>query len=290
METSGNNFLDIKKTFFKEAEVIIAPFGFEATATYGKGAKKGPQAIISASSQVEFFDEELWQETYKKVKIATLKIKAPKNSVFLAKKQLIEIVCKILKEKKFPLILGGEHNITPFIVEAYKKKGFSDFSILQFDAHADLRDGYLGKKYSHAAAMRRCLDFKDINLVQVGVRSISNENDELNFWQKNQKRIKTFWAKNKKKWKITEMLKSLKENVYLTFDVDVFDSSIIPSTGTPEPGGLDWQETIDILRPLCKNKNVIGADFVELSPKKDFVAPDFLVAKLIYRTIGYIYK
>ncbi|MBU3901480.1 arginase family protein, partial [Patescibacteria group bacterium] len=168
-------------------------------------------------------------------------------------------------------------------------KHFDDFSILQFDAHADLRNEYLDQKYSHACAMRRCLDFPGINLVQAGIRSIANEEDELNFWQENRCRIKTFWAKDKKSWKTDEIIGALKEKVYVTFDVDAFDSGLMPSTGTPEPGGLDWYETLDILRAVCAKRQIIGADFVELSPIKNLSAPDFLVAKLIYKTIGYIF-
>ncbi|MDD2753495.1 MAG: agmatinase [Candidatus Portnoybacteria bacterium] len=278
----AKNFLDIKEGLGREAQVIIVPFGFEATTTYGGGADKGPGAIIKASSQVELFDEELWQETYKKVAIET--VKEPKNI-----KKMEAIVGDSLKNKKLPIILGGEHSITQFIIGQYKKSGFDDFSILQFDAHADLRDGYLGKKYSHAAAMRRSLDYLGINLVQVGIRNISNENDELNFWEKNQSRIKTFWAKDKKKWQIEEIVEGLKNKVYISFDVDVFDCGIMPSTGTPEPGGLDWYEAINILRAVCAKKTIIGADFVELAPIKGLHAPDFLVAKLIYKLICYIY-
>jgi len=284
------NFLDIEIKSLAEAQVAIVPFGFEATTTYGYGSNLGPRAIIEASSQVELFDEELWQETNKKVAITTKsEIKSAKN-VAQTKKQLGSEIEKILQLKKLPITLGGEHSITPFIIEAYKKSGFGDFSILQFDAHADLRDGYLGQKYSHAAAMRRCLDFPGINLVQVGIRNISNENDELVFWEKNRSLIKTFWAKDKKNWKIAEMIKALKKDVYISFDVDAFDSSLMPSTGTPEPGGLFWDETLDILRAVGQQKNIIGADFVELAPIKGLRAPDFLVAKLIYKTIGYIFK
>lgn len=304
-----NNFLDIPQDE-KKAQILIAPFGFEATTTFGHGTNKGPEAILKASSQVELFDEELWQETYKKTGIMTLKIEKPVKTVEGAKKQIAKIINQILKAKKIPVVLGGEHSITPFIIEAFFKnfllpslrggqggvinakdtKKTANFSILQFDAHADLRDGYLGQKYSHAAAMRRCLDFPGINLVQIGIRNISNENDELVFWEKNQNRIKTFWAKDKKKWKAAEILENLKENVYLTFDVDAFDCSLMPSTGTPEPGGLFWDEVLKILRAVCAAKKIIGADFVELSPIKNFPAPDFLVAKLIYKFIGYIIK
>lgn len=277
------NFLSIEEKFLKGAQVMIVPFGFEATTTYGSGTKQGPKAIIEASAQVELFDEELWQETYKKVSIATAK--EPGNL-----KNLEATISKIIKDKTLPIVLGGEHSLTPFIISAYKKSNLNDFSVLQFDAHADLRDGYLGKKYSHAAAMRRCLDFPGINLVQVGVRNISNENDELTFWEKNQTRIKTFWAKDKQSWKIDEIIGALKEKIYLTFDVDAFDSSIMPATGTPEPGGLDWNEVLNILRAVCVKKTIIGADFVELAPIKSLHAPDFLIAKLIYKTIGYIFN
>jgi len=284
------NFLDLKKNNLSEAQFVIVPFGFEATISYGGGTKNGPRAIIEASSQVELFDEELWLETYKKTNIVTWPEIKPAKAVPAAKKQISGIIAKILKEKKLSITLGGEHSITPFIIEACRNVGYKDFSILQFDAHADLRDGYLGQKYSHAAAMRRCLDNEGINLAQVGIRNISNENDELNFWKKNQPRIKTFWARDKKRWKIAEMVKALKKNVYISFDVDAFDSSLVPTTGTPEPGGLDWYETLDILRAVCKQKNIIGVDFVELAPIKNFHAPDFLVAKLVYKTIGYIFK
>lgn len=289
MKSIKDNFLDIEEVALAKARVVIVPFGFEATTTYGKGTKNGPAAIIRASRQVELFDEELWQETYKKANIATLGEIKPAKSFSLAKKQVGSIIDKLLQNKKFPIVLGGEHSITPFIIEEFKKF-YKDFSILQFDAHADLRDGYLGQKFSHAAAMRRCLDLSKINLVQVGIRNISNENDELFFWKKNQARIKTFWAKDKRQWKILEILRSLKENVYVTFDVDVFDSSVMPSTGTPEPGGLDWYEILNILKAVAKNKKIIGADFVELAPIKGFFAPDFMVAKLIYKTIGYIFS
>ena len=284
------NFLDIKIKPLIEAQVAIVPFGFEATTTYGHGSGRGPQAIIRASSQVELFDEELWQETNKKVVIVTRAEIKPAKNVAQAKRQLGLEIEKILQLKKLPITLGGEHSITPFIIETYKKSGFGDFSILQFDAHADLRDGYLGEKYSHAAAMRRCLDFDGINVVQIGIRNISNENDELIFWEKNQSRIKTFWAKDKKKWQIAEIVKALKKDVYISFDVDAFDCSLMPSTGTPEPGGIFWDETLDILRAICRQKNIIGADFVELAPIKELRAPDFLVAKLIYKTMGYIFK
>ncbi len=282
MKLTSNNFLDLARGSFREAKVVVVPFGFEASTTYGQGTARGPQAIIKASQQVEFFDEELWQNTAEKVNIVTLSEIKP-----LTPKKLIATISKILQAKKLPIVLGGEHSITSFIIEAYKKSGFGAFSILQFDAHADLREKYQNKKYSHACAMRRCLDFPGINLVQVGIRSIAEEDGELIFWERNQKRIKTFWAKDKKKWKIEEIIKGLRNEVFISFDVDGLDSSVMPSVGTPYPGGLEWQEALDVLRAVCQKRKIIGADFVELSPIKGMSAPDFLVAKLIYKTLGY---
>lgn len=286
MKLVKRNFLYVKQSSIEKAKVVIIPFCFEATTTYGKGTKNGPQAILEASRQVELFDEELWQETYKKVDIITLKRLAPKNFA-VAEKKIGDIIKQLLRDKKFPFILGGEHSITSFIINAYKNFDYKNFSILQFDAHADLRDAYLGQKYSHASAMRRCLDFADINLVQVGIRNISDENNELDFWKANRPRIKTFWAEDAEKWRIANILKSLKKNVYLTFDVDVFDPGIMPSTGTPEPGGLQWYQVLKIIKEVARKRNIIGADVVELMPIAGFFAPDFLVAKLVYKIIGY---
>lgn len=288
MKSFKKNFLGLKTNDLKKARIVIVPFGFEASATYGKGARNGPAAIIEASTQVELFDEEFWEEIYKKIKISTMRDYGPIKTFNQAKRKAEQLILKFIKNKQLPVILGGEHSITPFIVEAYQKSGVKNFSILQFDAHADLRDGYLGERYSHAAAMRRCLDLKGINIVQVGIRNISDEDDELKFWSKNQKRIATFWAKDKDKWQIHKLIKALKNDVYISFDVDCLDSGIMPSTGTPEPGGLNWYEVLDIMKVVCRNKKIIGADFVELAPIKNLEAPNFLVAKLIYKMIGYL--
>jgi len=286
---TSRNFFDIPNVSFKEAQVIIVPFGLELSTTYGKGTKNGPAALIDASSQVELFDEELWQETYKKIKIKTLSgLKSPKSFI-AAEKKISPTIGEILKQKKIPIVLGGEHSITSFIIKKFKNF-FPSFSILQFDAHADLRDGYLNQKYSHAAAMRRCLDLKGVNLVQIGIRNISNENNELIFWKENQGRIKTFWAKDMANWKMKDIIDSLSKNVYLTFDLDAFDSSLMPSTGTPEPGGLQWHQAMEILKNISEKKKIVGADVVELAPIKGFSAPDFLAAKLVYKIIGYIYQ
>ncbi len=186
---SITDYSDKGRDGLARARVTIVPFGFEISTTYGHGTNRGPAAIIKANEQVELFDEELWQETNKKIEIEILSEDRPAKNFIEAKKRMNKLIAEILKNGRLPIILGGEHSITPFIVEAFRASGQKDFSILQFDAHADLRDGYLREKFSHAAAMRRCLDIQGINLVQIGIRNISNENDELTFWENNQDRI-----------------------------------------------------------------------------------------------------
>ena len=280
-----DGFLGIdNKTKFKE-KVVVVPFGLEKTVSYGGGTKNGPKEIIKASHQVELYDEELNYEPHKKIGIKTLKpFKIDKN-INKALKKISLINENILKKKKFPLVLGGEHSITPGCIIPFTKK-FKNICLLHFDAHADLRQSYLGEKYSHASAIRRCLDYKNVSLISFGIRNISE--GEIPFLKKNSKRINIFWAKDKKKWNLNTFKKMIKnKTVYLTFDVDGFDSSIMPATGTPEPGGLFWNESLEIIKIAAKNSNIVGADINELSPIKGFNSYNFLVAKLAYKILAY---
>ena len=280
-----DGFLGIdNKTKFKE-KVVVVPFGLEKTVSYGGGTKNGPKEIIKASHQVELYDEELNYEPYKKIGIKTLKpFKIDKN-INKALKKISLINENILKKKKFPLVLGGEHSITPGCIIPFTKK-FKNICLLHFDAHADLRESYLGERYSHASAIRRCLDYKNVSLISFGIRNISE--GEIPFLKKNSKRINIFWAKDKKKWNLNTFKKMIKnKTVYLTFDVDGFDSSIMPATGTPEPGGLFWNESLEIIKIAAKNSNIVGADINELSPIKGFNSYNFLVAKLAYKILAY---
>ena len=280
-----DGFLGIdNKTKFNE-KVVVVPFGLEKTVSYGGGTKNGPKEIIKASHQVELYDEELNYEPHKKIGIKTLKpFKIDKN-INKALKKISLINENILKKKKFPLVLGGEHSITPGCIIPFTKK-FKNICLLHFDAHADLRESYLGEKYSHASAMRRCLDYKNVSLISFGIRNISE--GEIPFLKKNSKRINIFWAKDKKKWNLNTFKKMIKnKTVYLTFDVDGFDSSIMPATGTPEPGGLFWNESLEIIKIAAKNSNIVGADINELSPIKGFNSYNFLVAKLAYKILAY---
>ena len=271
-----------------KSKVIVIPFGLEKTVSYGHGTKNAPREIIKASHQVELFDEELNKETYKYVGIKTLKPFKIKNQVKSALTQLANINEKILSEKLFPLVLGGEHSITSGSIRPFVKK-FKDLHILHFDAHADLREQYDGEKFSHATAIRRCLDFKNVKVVSFGIRNLSKE--EMIFYKKNRKKIKIFWANKKSKWKISEICKMFKnKNVYITFDVDAFDASLMPATGTPEPGGIFWDDVMPILKNVCSVSNIVGADINELAPIKNFNSCNFLTAKLAYKIISYVFE
>ena len=272
------------KFSFKEKAVVI-PFGLEKTVSYGSGTKNGPKEIIKASHQVELYDEELNCEPYKKIGIKTLKPFKINKNIKIALKKISDINSKILDKKLFPITFGGEHSITPGCIAPFAKK-FKKICLLHFDAHADLRESYNGEKFSHASAIKRCLDHKNVSVISFGIRNISSS--EIPFLKKNSKRINIFWAKDKSKWNLTKFKKLIKnKTVYLTFDVDGFDSSIMPATGTPEPGGLLWDETLDIIKIASKNSNIVGADINELAPIKGFNSYNFLVAKLAYKILSY---
>ena len=278
-------FLGIDNKFsFKEKAVVI-PFGLEKTVSYGSGTKNGPKEIIKASHQVELYDEELNCEPYKKIGIKTLKPFKINKNIKIALKKISDINSKILDKKLFPITFGGEHSITPGCIAPFAKK-FKKICLLHFDAHADLRESYNGEKFSHASAIKRCLDHKNVSVISFGIRNISSS--EIPFLKQNSKRINIFWAKDKAKWNLTKFKKLIKnKTVYLTFDVDSFDSSIMPATGTPEPGGLLWDETLDIIKIASKNSNIVGADINELAPIKGFNSYNFLVAKLAYKILSY---
>ena len=283
--TNKKGFLGIDNKFnFKEKAVVI-PFGLERTVTYGGGTKNGPKEIIKASHQVELYDEELKCEPFRKIGIKTLKpFKIDKN-IKLAINQISEINQKILNNKIFPITLGGEHSITPGCIKPFVKK-YKKLTLLHFDAHADLRESYAGEKFSHASAIKRCIDHKNVSVISFGIRNISAE--EIPILKKNKSRIEIYWAKDKKKWNLNKFKKQIKnKNVYITFDVDGLDSSIMPATGTPEPGGLFWDETLEIIKIACKNSRIVGADVNELAPIKGFNSYNFLVAKLVYKILSY---
>ena len=286
--SNKKGFLGIDNKINIKEKVVVVPFGLEKTVSYGGGTKKGPKEIIKASHQVELYDEDLKKEPYKQIGIKTLKLFPIKKNIIDALKQIENINKILLSKKKFPLVLGGEHSLTPGAIKPFVKK-FKKIYLLHFDAHADLRNSYNGNKFSHASAIRRCLDNSNVNVVSFGIRNISL--NEMSFLEKNKKRIKIFWAKDKSKWNLNEFKKIIKnQKVYITFDVDGLDLSLMPATGTPEPGGLFWDETINIIKIASQCSDIVGADINELSPIKGFDSYNFLAAKLAYKIISYSFE
>ena len=269
-------------------QVIVVPFGLEKTVSYGGGTKNGPREIIKASHQVELFDEELNKEPYKEIGIKTLKPFSIKNKIESALDQLSKINEDILLSDKFPLVFGGEHSLTPGSIKPFARK-YDEITLLHFDAHADLKESYQGEKFSHASAIKRCLDYKNLKVVSFGIRNLSKE--EMDFYNNNRDRIEIFWGKDKKTWDLSLLDKFFKnKNVYITFDVDGLDASIMPATGTPEPGGMLWEEVLPIIKKVCQISNVVGADINELAPIKNFDSYNFLVAKLAYKILSYTFE
>jgi len=278
-----NNFLGIPQIFsdYRRSRFVILPVPYEQTTSYKGGTREGPQAIISASKQVELFDEELEAEPYK-VGIYTSDELEPTSK---GPAEMIEKIYKVgrrlVKDEKEVVMLGGEHTISIGMIKAFKGR-YKNLSVLQLDAHADLRQSFQGNRFSHACTMRRVREM--VPAVQVGIRNLSSEEHS---WVKKNK-IDLFFAQEKNQnWK-DKVLSSLSENVYLTFDLDFLDPSIMPSVGTPEPGGFLWYETLDFLKTLSLKKKIVGFDVVELCPQPGNIAPDFLAAKLIYKLMGYI--
>ena len=252
---------------FEEAKVAILPVPYEKTTSYKKGTKNAPKAILKASNELELYDEELQKEPYQ-VGITTL------DEI----KTLEEL--EKLETDKFIIAIGGEHIISLPLIKRHSQE---NLSILQIDAHADLKDSFENNKMSHACVMRRVFEINK-NITQVGIRFLEKKDHE--FIKHN--KINTFFMKDLiyNKNYIQEILQTLKENVYLTIDLDALDPSIMPDVGTPEPGGVRWYQLLSLLKQLFKEKNVVGVDIVELCPNKT-TNSDYIVSKLIYKIIGY---
>lgn len=271
---------------YQDARAVVIPFGLENSVTYGRGTALGPAAIIRASHEVELFDEHMWCEPFRQTGIVTLHEPTIEQETSKALEQLEKIVKRVLDDQKFPLIFGGEHSITVGAIRPFLEK-YDDLILLHFDAHADLRNSYHGEHYSHASAIRRCLDHVKLKVISVGIRNISAE--EIPFVEENRHRVHIYWGKDKKKWDVKEIVSHLKNlPIYITFDVDGFDSSVMPSTGTPEPGGLFWEDAIEIITAASQVGTIVGADINELAPIPHFHSCDFLVAKLAYKILSLI--
>lgn len=267
------------------SRVTVIPVPYDATTSYIGGTAKGPAAIIDASTHMELYDEELEQETCGIGIHTTMPLPVHDEPPEAMLRMVTEAVSRHLATDKLPVILGGEHSISLGAVRALVRR-YPRLSVLQLDAHADLRDSYGGTPFSHACAARRMGEL--CPLVQVGIRSMSRE--EADF-KRSSPVITVFDHQIKQAGKNPEeAIQHLTDEVYLTIDLDVLDPAIMPATGTPEPGGLSWYEITSLLKKLCGVKRVVAFDVVELCPQPGNVAPDFLAAKLIYRTMGYIAK
>jgi agmatinase len=285
---AAEGFLDPLRTDAERpdlARAVVIPFGLEASVSYGGGTAAGPAAILAASQQLEIFDEELWREASQDYGIATLRPEPVRMPVEAALQQLEGIVARVLAASRFPLVLGGEHSLTAGAIRPFAAQ-YPDLAVLQIDAHADLRNGYLGEHYSHAAAMRRVLDHPNVSLVSVGIRAISR--GEADFYTANHDRVRIHWGKDQARWDVEDIVAPLRGRpVYVTFDVDGLDSASMPATGTPVPGGLSYSQALAILRRTAEVSTIIGADVVELAPNPGLHHCDYTAAALAYKIMSY---
>ena len=272
-------------TDFANARVVILPVPLDRTTSYVSGTRNGPHEILVASSHIELWDEETQTDVHS-IGIYTLpEMEFPFAGMDEVVCEIRRVASELVKRDKFPLVLGGEHSITPAVVGAVAAK-HPRLSVLQIDAHADLRDSFMGTPHNHACAMRRTLDFAPTT--QVGIRSLSPEEAAA----APSLRTTMFYDYNMRddpRW-IDRVVESLTDTVYITIDVDGLDPAIMPATGTPEPGGLSWYETLALLRAVIERRTVVGCDIVELSPMAGHVAPNFLCAKLIYKILSYRFR
>jgi agmatinase len=268
---------------FDESEAVILPLPFERTTSYGSGTRNGPRELLLASAQVELWDEEVGADVHGHGMCTLPEVDLTAEPTMESAMAAIgRIAADLLSREKFLITLGGEHSITSPIVAAAAAR-HRGLTVLQIDAHADLRDSFMGTPHNHACAMRRTLDFAPTT--QVGIRSLSPEEaaDAPGL------RTTIFYDYNMRadpRW-IDRVVESLTDTVYITIDVDGLDPAIMPATGTPEPGGLSWYETLALLRAVIERRTVVGCDIVELSPMAGNVAPNFLCAKLIYKILSY---
>lgn len=276
------NFYGISPVSFAKSKVAVLPVPYEGTVSYQHGTSLGPQAIITASRQVEFFDIELQKEIPNVGVFTYTELEPSTNSVKETVDRVEAVTRKSLKANKFQIMLGGEHSITPGAVRAFAAK-YKDLSILQLDAHSDLRDEYEGSAYNHACAMRRCREMVP-TIIQCGIRS--QDREEAAYIRKNHLESQVYYGPNVP---LEKIVKQLTKHVYVSIDLDVFDPSIMLGTGTPEPGGMLWEQVLSILRAVMKSVTVVGADVVELAPIPGISAPDFLAAKLVHKLIAYKY-
>lgn len=278
------------KNSYATSKVVILPIPYEATTTYRKGCEGGPDAVLRASDQLEAYDEELKRETCLEVSIYTLPaIADTRHDPLISAEDMLQVttetVSKLIADNKFVIAVGGEHAITTGVVQAYQQVLSEPFTVVQIDAHGDMRQEYEGSIHNHACVMRRVLEM-GLPTLPVGIRAICKEEALLI----EEKEIPVIWARdiaNDPDWIEKAIAKITTPKVFITIDVDGIDPSLIPGVGTPEPGGLDWYGTTKFLRRVFETHQVIGCDVMELAPTGDSVVSEFTTAKLIYKLIGY---
>ena len=279
---------------FEQAEnpkVLVVPVPYEYTTNYGfgKGVKNGPQAILNASVNLDSFDDELWSDI-SSVGINTASFIAQEfvsDKSSMPFKEVENVVRNAVIKGFVPVLIGGEHSLSYGATKAVYDL-YPDVSLLHISAGSNLKNTHKNNSYSHNCTTRRIIELMpDLKVVQAGIRRMSNE--EAKWIEKTNPNLEMFFARDKKTWSVADILSCLSKNVYITFNFDALDPSIMPSTMSPEPGGFMWEEAIDILKNVCTFKEVVGMDFVGLSPVQGLYAPDYLAAKLIYKTIGYTF-
>jgi agmatinase len=271
---------------FDDARVVVWPVSYEGTVSYGSGTGAGAEAIVDASRNMELYDEETDAEVYR-LGIHTLPVTPPAATPASMMQSLLERARALVASEKFVCMIGGEHSVSAPVIQAHAER-YENLSVLQIDAHADLRDTYDGTPHSHASIMARVVKDLKLPTVQVGIRSISAEEARTI----DETRTRIFWAKDiagRTDW-WEEAVAGLTRNVYLTIDIDGLDPSLVAQTGTPEPGGLGWYETLGLIRTLARSRRVVGMDLMEYSYVDGFSASAFLCAKLIYKSLSYIFE
>ncbi|MHC5083316.1 MAG: agmatinase [Planctomycetota bacterium] len=286
MDTKSTQFGDFESQYYDPdtAEIVLLPVAYDGTSTWVKGADAGPEAILKASYNLEFYDIDTDSQVYQRgiyTEPAISDVQTPDEMVRMVRRRTE----MLLDGGKFPVVLGGEHSVSIGAIEAVAGR-FENLTVLQLDAHADLRDEYEGSKYNHACVMARAAKLSPI--VQVGIRSMDASEKEA------MEAGRVFFAhelcgRHRKRW-IEEVVSQLTENVYLTIDLDVFDPAVLPATGTPEPGGLGWYDVCGLVKAVCAAKNLVGFDVVELCPRDEHWGSDFLAAKLVYKTLSYRFQ
>lgn len=271
--------IDEKYASSESSKIVLIPVPYDGTSTWGKGADKGPEAFLHASENMELYDIETATEVYKQGIYLTEAITEKSSPKAMVNEVHTTVKASILRNK-FVTMFGGEHSVSIGAIRAFNEC-FDDLTVLQIDAHADLRKEYEGSKYNHACALYEANE--NTNLVQVGIRSMDVSEtlvmNEENVFFAHDMHLDDYWMDN--------AIELMTDNVYITLDLDALDPSIMPSTGTPEPGGLLWYETLDFLKKVFEEKNVVGFDIVELCPNEADKSSDFLAAKLYYKMLSY---